>query len=339
MTCLHLVLVVATLAAAAPPPSEPSAVPAGGGAGSARSSRSGPESTAEALAEGKQEFERGVALLRDARYAEAAARLERSVALFESPSALYNLALAYRGMGAYRRAITTLERFLQLASGAHAELREGAARLLGELHGSLVALVVEVSGGPDTLALDGDAVPFEPGRDPLRLELLVDPGSHVLVATKRGHRPVEVEVRDLIRGADPAGATKPGAPRTVALDVAGAPLPAELQITARPDSAIVAVDGAVRGSGRVQASVAPGEHTIEVSAPEHEPERRIIVLEPGASQQLEITLSVAEPSILGRWWFWAGVAAAGAVVAGAVVAGTGGGPDYDGGTFGFTLQN
>ena len=84
----------------------------------------------------RQVIAAGLRLLEDARYAEAAAALERSLALRESPSVLYNLALAYRGTGSYLRAIATFERFLN-AAPEREPLRRDAAAIAGELRGAL----------------------------------------------------------------------------------------------------------------------------------------------------------------------------------------------------------
>ncbi|MFO0630467.1 MAG: hypothetical protein U0325_33240 [Polyangiales bacterium] len=118
-------------------------------------------------------FEQGVRLLEDARYAEAAAALERSLALRESPSVLYNLALAYRGTGAYLRAIETFERFLH-AAPEREPLRRDAATIAQELRGALARVRLTVRAGlADEVRLDDrvltarelDVVlPVDPGR-------------------------------------------------------------------------------------------------------------------------------------------------------------------------------
>ncbi len=246
-------------------------------------------------------FEQGVRLLEDARYAEAAAALERSLALRESPSVLYNLALAYRGTGAYLRAIATFERFLN-AAPEREPLRRDAATIAAELRGALARVRLSVRGLADEVRLDDRVL------TPRELDVLlpVDPGRHVFEARRAGY---ESATRTLT--------LSPGASDDVLLDVTAHPLPARLQVQVSVDDAVISVDGVERGRGTFSGELPPGAHTLEVRASSHQTERRALDLAPGRQERVVVTLS-SNPSVLSRWWFWTGAAV---VVAGLVVGG------------------
>ncbi|MCK6548994.1 PEGA domain-containing protein [Myxococcota bacterium] len=284
--------------------------------------------TPEALAEGKRAFDEGVALLEDARYADAARALERSVELFESPSAVYNLGLAYRGLGALTRAIARFERFLVIATAQHDALRTGAKNLLAELERDLAHVRVELRGAPETVTLDG--APLALPSPSATLTLTLDPGDHELVATRRGFEPVRERLVNLARGEH----------RAIVLDASKAQLTATLTITTMPSDVIVRVDGEVRGAGTVELALAPGPHVVEAAGEGLEPATRTLTLEAGTHERVTLELVRTEAPLTSRWWFWAGAAlVAGAAITGGVLLAQPADPDYDAGTFGVTLRN
>src|SRR5690606_28214609 len=94
----------------------------------------------------RQHFEEGVRLLEDSRFAAAARELEASLELRDSPSALYNLALAYRGLGRYKKAIELFQRFLKSADDPElARMRTSVEEELSELEAGLARLTLEIS--------------------------------------------------------------------------------------------------------------------------------------------------------------------------------------------------
>ncbi|MDO9021841.1 MAG: hypothetical protein Q8S73_30475 [Deltaproteobacteria bacterium] len=244
-------------------------------------------------------FQRGVQLLEDARFAEAASSLERSLAVREVPPVLYNLALAYRGVGAYLRAIETFERFLAVA-GPREPLRRDATTIIGDLRAAIGGVRLVVRGAPTEVRVDERVI----GSADLDTTLRLDPGRHVFEARRAGHRPT---LRALTLA--------PGASAEVTLDAAESPLPATLEVTVNVDAATVVVDGRPRGRERFE--LAPGVHVLEVSAPGHVGDHRELDLAPGRDEHVVVTLA-NRPSVLTRWWFWTGAAV---VVTGLVVGG------------------
>lgn len=261
----------------------------------------GPAVGAQTPPEARASFEQGVRLLQDARYAEAAAALERSLTLRESPPVLYNLALAYRGTGAYLRSIATFERFLEISTERET-LRHDAATIAEELRRALARVRLSLQGVADEVRLDDRVLsPRE-----LDVILTLDPGRHVFEARRAGYASVSQEVT-----------LRPGGMESVTLDVTARPMPATLEVQVSVDDASIVLDGTERGRGRFSGEVPPGAHTLEVRASSHQPERRALELAPGRRERVVITLA-ARPSVVTRWWFWTGAAV---VVAGLVVGG------------------
>ena len=256
---------------------------------------------AQDTAEARAAFQQGVRMLEDARYAEAVSALERSLAIREVPPVLYNLALAYRGTGAYLRAIASFERFLAVAAPREA-LRGDAATIVAELRRSLARVHLVVRGASTDVRVDDR--PVSPGD--LDDTLPMDPGRHVIEARRAGYRPAQRMVN-----------LAPGATEEVALDAAEAPLPSTLQVEANVPEASIVLDGRERGRGTFEGELPAGTHALEVSAASHSTERRDLELAPGRRERVVITLA-QRPSVLTRWWFWTGAAV---VVAGLVVGG------------------
>jgi len=249
----------------------------------------------------RRSFLQGVQLLEDARYAEAVSSLERSLAFREVPPVLYNLALAYRGTGAYLRAIATFERFLAVAP-PNEPLRSDASTIITALRAAIARLQLRVRGDASEVRLDDRVI----GQGDVETTVSLDPGRHVVEARREGHRPVVQAIT-----------LAPGASETVQLNAAEAPLPANLQIVVNLDTATIELDGRVRGRGRFEGEVAPGLHPLVVSASGHTTDRRELDVAPGANERVMVTLA-PRSSVLTRWWFWTGAAV---LVTGLVVGG------------------
>ncbi|HQK20589.1 MAG TPA: tetratricopeptide repeat protein, partial [Polyangiaceae bacterium] len=62
----------------------------------------------------RSHFERGVALLDDSQFAQALVELEKSRSIRETAPVLFNLGLAYRGVGRYLEALDCFRQFLEV---------------------------------------------------------------------------------------------------------------------------------------------------------------------------------------------------------------------------------
>lgn len=277
-------------------------------------------------ARARRRFEQGVRLLEDARFGEAAAALEESLAIRESPPALFNLGLAYRGMGSYRRAIATFQRFMDASGDRHGQMIRDARDFTREMTAALAHVQLTVRGGATDVTADGERVGSADGR----LSVEVDPGRRVFVASRRGYRPARAEVE-----------LASGAHSELTLDASEHPLPGHLTVEAGTPSAEIRLDGRFVGRGRYAGPVAPGRHRIDLVAPGYGPQHRALEVRPGGSDRLALRLVVVErsTSVFGRWWFWTGAAAiaAGVVVTAILLTPPRKEPYYDG-ELGFTVE-
>jgi hypothetical protein len=244
--------------------------------------------------EARAHFERGAALLESSQFAEAARELERALALGPTPAVYYNLGLAYRGTGAYGRAIRMFERFLELAHEArYLPTRKIVEQELEELRRARATLEVEVRGGATRVELDGRLVASSDGT----VTLQVDPGSRRVTARRPGYQPATQRV-SLGRGER----------QRVVLVADRTPLPARLIVEVDVPEATVFLGDQPLGRGRVERRVKPGLHQLRIEAPDYEPSRREIAVRPGTTERLSIELR-RQTGILGQWWFWAGAVA------------------------------
>ncbi len=281
-------------------------------------------------AEARRLFELGVGLIEDQQFAEAAATLERSLAIRESAPVLYNLGLAYRGTGQYRRGLEVFARFLEVAGPRHADLRGSVATISGELQAALVNVRFEVSGGATKVLVD-DAERW--AADGV-YELTLDPGRHTFQASREGYEPARREM-DLGRGERV----------TVDLDASQSPLPAHLVVDAGRPDAEIRLDGADVGRGRFEREVSPGRYEVRVSARGYVAQTRTLELGPGGRERLAFSLAkvparAENPSLFSRWWFWtaAAVVASGAAVGVVVLTQEPDRDPYYDGSLGYTVE-
>jgi len=253
-----------------------------------------------AVDEARAAYEAGIAHLDGRRYQEAALALERSRALREVPVVLYNLALAHRGLGQYRRAVGLFDRYLESPGAGVAPERIAAVRAeREELERALVHATITVTPASATLRVDGG----DPRPSPETLEL--DPGPHVLEWSAPAHRPHR----------EPITAT-PGQrrPFTVALE----PIrEGRLQVDASYPSVEIAIDGVRVGVGRVDRELPVGDHVVTLRAASYRDVRRRVTVQPGVTVRVVVTMErQGTPG-----WVLPVVIVGAAAVAGAVVAG------------------
>jgi hypothetical protein len=178
----------------------------------------------------ERHFQSGVALFKEAKYAEALAEFERAYEISPQPLVLYNIAGCHRELSHYSEAVTYYGRFLADGKGKVKPARLAAAQ--AELDGILarvarvtVIALSEPEGdkpAPDKAALDDRrsqvagvgtpmAPPAERGQGPRGIDvtllldgtaldkpampLILPPGEHRLVARADGRRDAERSLR------------------------------------------------------------------------------------------------------------------------------------------------
>lgn len=250
----------------------------------------------DASQDSKAIFDEGVKRLEAKDYAGAVAAFERSLSLKESLPALFNLAVAYRGVGRYADAKQSLSKFISMLESAHAaeDALSRANALLEELKKKLARVRITLRGSADSVQLGSMQLPAATTQ-----VVDIDPGKYQVIARKEGYAPdtenvtaVEGELADIV------------------LDPTKKPLGAMLTVTAMPPDAKIMIDGAVVASGRFERALAAGAHRIEIVAADHKTESRDVMVEAGKDLAVDVTLEQDEaPAITERWWFWAGVVA------------------------------
>lgn len=256
-------------------------------------------------ARARANFEEGVRLLDAQQYAAAADAFERSLALNDSPTARYNLALAYRGNHQVRQSIGALRLFLAEPTGTPQQMIEDAARVLGEQERLLVHVTLRVHGpAPAEVTVDGELTAPTASQS---LEL--DPGHHVFTAHAVDRAPERVE-RDLAEGAHETV--------TVELETA-ADRRGHIDVAVTPATAEIAVDGQPRAHGTFAADLDAGVHSLRVAASGYVTRERRIALRTGDRVHIDLSLAPAGGGADGAAWVWLGVGIT-AVVAGTVIA-------------------
>jgi hypothetical protein len=168
---------------------------------------------------------------------------------------------------------------------------------VGEMRRSLARLTVTVQPASASLLVDGRVRAL--GAEPL----LVNPGPHAVELRAEGYETNRREVE-----------LTPGGQLVVTADLA--PQAGRLVVEPSVPSAVVTVDGAEAGRGRVERTVAAGEHQVEIRAEGHEPlQRRVTVTRGGVVRVDAVMVGRGLPGWVVPVAVAGGVALAGGVVA------------------------
>lgn len=297
------------------------AQPAGGEPDASAPPRTSAEPEDPAVAEARALFERGAELADEQRYAEAAEAFERSFALVERASTLFNLALCHYALGRHVEAIAVLERYLDLPragpdepddpggaapEGLDEASRADAVRMLAHARRSVGTLALSVVPADARVSVDGRAVEGGANRS-----LEVNPGTHVVRAEAPHHDPVLLEV-SVARGARVR--------RAVQLATNRSPARLAVDVPEHPEARIL-VDGEPAGRGRARLSLDAGTHRVRVEAPDRLPLERALALDWNERASLSVAAlrERPAPSLAEQPLFWA-MAGGAALAVGAALA-------------------
>lgn len=279
-----------------------------------------------ALVEAREAFTRGADLAKDAQWSAALASFERSAKLRPHAWTTYNIGVCERALGRYTRAQRTFARALdenRPGSDLPETTVDDVRRFQAEIDGLVARLDVTLDPADAAIAVDGaplerrlaapDArpvlvagtLPAGPGKAPpaARFQLVLDPGSHVLMVT-----------RDGFASAAQTEVARPGERRTLEIKVDR--MPATVAVAASERDAVVTIDGLDVGTTPVTLQRPAGVHHVIVRKPGFDPYEIDATVKAGQRLEIAATLKLHKPSVLTRWWFWT---AAGAVVAGTVL--------------------
>lgn len=246
--------------------------------------------------EARRQFDEGVELLHDGRFADALVRFERARSLREVPAVMLNLALAQRGVGHCVDADRSLVRYLELAQGRLDRSREAeVTRLRAEIQAALAHLTIRVDGEGATVSLDG-----RPLTAAQRSEVItVDPGAHV----------VEVSGEAIETERVPSTLAR-GQTLELSLHARARDVRSRLTIEA-PAEAAVTVDRRPLGRGPQVVVTSPGVHEVEVRREGYETFRASVTSLARQDERVVVVMrrpaEGAQGSIVTRWWFWTGL--------------------------------
>ncbi|HVH42731.1 MAG TPA: PEGA domain-containing protein [Labilithrix sp.] len=267
-------------------------------------------------------FLEGTSLVQKAQWAEALGAFERARALRPHPVTTFNMAACERAMGHYTRARALYADALEEHRHAQedgktlpASLVTEARAVSGELERLLVRLTLTVQPAGSTVVVDGRPLaahdrelvaglrPAGPGEATPdgSFVLVVDPGPHVLMFSRRGFRDATL-----------ARTFEPGA--TAAMTFELSQMPATLGISSKPTGTSVTVNETDVGPTPVAVLRPAGTYRVVVRRTGFVPYETQLSIEPGQEAKVSATLVPEKPSLFGRWWFWT---AAGVVIAGA----------------------
>jgi hypothetical protein len=150
-----------------------------------------PEQRPPEQQEADRHFKRGVALFKEAKYAEALAEFERAYQIAPHPLVLYNIAGCHRELSHYADAVTYYGRLLADGSGKVPAARLADARAELDAILALIARVTVVITPAEGATLIVDGAPLDRPAMPLVLVA----GEHRLVARAPGRRDAERSVR------------------------------------------------------------------------------------------------------------------------------------------------
>ncbi len=230
-------------------------------------------------------FKRGVELYDAKQYAPALESFRAAYREKASPGILQNIALCLKGLGQLPAAADAFE--AALADGGESlrpETRAAIQRELEELSASVATLlvrVVDASNAPvDRFAvvIDGKALAVTAAR-PIHLE----PGLHV----------VGVRVDGTASPPEKRLSFVPGPPVDVTFSLTSTQ--GRLAVRTKVEGATVKIDGVTVGRDAWSGEVPAGTHRVEVSAPHRQTAVFDVVVAPGATVELPVTLLAEAP--------------------------------------------
>lgn len=274
----------------------------------------------EATVRARQAFARGLKLAKSEQWGDALAAFEEAAATRDAPLVRYNIAYCQRALGRYVAARRTAKQILAAPEGLSSDYVEDLKGYVRQFEAVVVRVTVTMV--PKTAVLTVDGHPLEKvgddymastgttgsggtkiGRE--RFSVIVDPGSHLFVARRRGHQDVVVQ-----------RSFRPGQRDT--LDLRLDEMPATVVVDSNPQNAIIRVDDREVGVAPTEFERPPGRYRVDVWKDDYETFTTQLDLEAGQHAELTAELLPYEAPIYERWWFWTSLV--GAVATGVVTA-------------------
>jgi len=240
---------------------------------------------ADAKAEARDHFDRGLRLFNQLDNDGALAEFTRAQELVPHPMALYNIGLVYAAMGRPVQAVDTFDRILSAPTGLDAAAVERVRMERQRQLGQIAELEVTTAVPNAIVEVDG----IEAGRTPLKAPLRIARGTHVVGVVAAGYTPLRKQL-NLLGGARTATQFD-----LVASDAALSHVDVRSQIPGLE----LYLDGEFIGLTPLPTSVVmlPGPHWIEGRRPGYRTVRQSINLGPGSTGALNVNPEIDERSL------------------------------------------
>lgn len=241
------------------------------------------------------EYETGRVLFERSDYAGALVKLEHAFDLSSDERLLWDMGSCEINLRHYVRALNLVGRYLHDGDPRITEDQREKARAVVRTVRSLVSTIrLNVNEPGASVFVDDEAA----GTTPLAEALLVDLGDRRIRVTKPGFK--EQTLVEHVAGATDT---------TVSVVLEHEVHEARLAVTTDASGAI-GIDGTAVAIGRWEGSVAPGNHTIRVTAPGMRPYASDVVVREGESRTVDVTLQHESGGISAAWWIGGAVLAA-----------------------------
>ena len=223
-----------------------------------------------------QHMANGVRLFKSRDLVGAATEFQAAYAAIPRASPLINLALTYRELGEYPKAVRTLEKALTKHRDTMDDEDAGAAqRAIVDMKSLYGFVVVHAAPEGAAITVDGEA-PEASGRD---TPIPVAPGPHELIVTQDGFLSKSEKVT-----------VASGETKTVEITLAAST--GTLHVVAAHPTTAIEVDGVVVGRGTYEVALAGGSHTVRAVG---ETQAGSVKIEPGKTLVIDLTTA---PGIL-----------------------------------------
>jgi len=227
-------------------------------------------------AEARALFEEGRGHAEGERWTEALDAFQRSRAVIERPTTIFNIATTLIRLGRAQEALAAIADLERVADARqHAQILRDAAEIRTQADASLRHVTLRVTPLDATVEVDGQVMA---GEGPERT-MVLDPGAHAVVVTADGHGTERFSLE----------------PGTDTRDVVLPALDGTLNIVPSVETAAVTVDGTVRGTGALELSLPPGTYAVGITAEGYLPFDRSVDLEAGARLTVDAALELIPP--------------------------------------------
>lgn len=275
-----------------------------------------PPADATQIEEARRLFGVGVEAVKRFQWAEALVAFEKSHALVPNATTSLNIGVSERALGHYVRAKRALGRALdenQSAGGsvlAESSVAD-AQGYLKEIDALLAHAKVTVKPEGATIVVDGRPIASDgsgfaagieaPGAGAAApkgpFDLVLDPGNHVFVLTRKGFSDAVVN-----------RTFAPGATLDLALELDK--LPATIKVSAEIEGAIVRVGRTDVGPAPVDVLRPAGTYPVTVSKEGFVTYETTLTVKAGEEAKIAAALPKKKLAVEEEWWFWVSIAGA-----------------------------